>query len=128
MAVRTGIDIIEVSRIEENIEKFGDKFLQRIYTDREIEYCNSKNVQKYQSYAGRFAAKEAVFKAISGFINDKYELGWKDIEVLNDVNGRPYVNVACNQLISLSGKLEIDISISHVQGMAAASVVAILEE
>ena len=119
MAVRTGIDIIEVSRIEENIEKFGDKFLQRIYTDKEIEYCESKNVQKYQSYAGRFAAKEAVFKAISGFINDKYELGWKDIEVLNDVNGRPYVNMVSNQLSSLSGKLEIDISISHVQGMAA---------
>ena len=65
MIVKTGIDIIEVSRIEDSISKFGNSFLNRVFTEKEIEYCESKKVQKFQSYAGRFAAKEAIFKAIS---------------------------------------------------------------
>ena len=68
MNIKTGIDIIEISRIKENVDNLQDKFINRIYTDKEIEYCESKKKQKYQHYAARFAAKEAVFKAISTFI------------------------------------------------------------
>ena len=65
MQITCGTDIIEIDRIKENIEKLEDKFKNRIYTEKEIEYCESKKAQKYQHYAGKFAGKEAVFKAIS---------------------------------------------------------------
>ena len=57
MKVTCGVDIIEIERIRESIESIGEKFLKRDFTDREIEYCESKKRQKYQHYAGRFAAK-----------------------------------------------------------------------
>lgn len=124
MNLKTGIDIIEVSRVQENIEKFGDRFLNRIFTEEEIKYCESKNLQKFQSYAGRFAAKEATFKAISGILDNKYEIKWKDIEILNDENGRPFIKWNGNMKNLLKKGTEIDISISHVQETAVASVVA----
>ena len=65
MEIKTGTDIIEVKRIEESINEFGDLFLHRVFTNDEINYCDSKKVAKYQHFAGRFAAKEAIFKAIS---------------------------------------------------------------
>ena len=99
MKISNGIDIIEVERIEKNIEKFGEQFLNRVFTKNEIEYCESKKVQKYQSYAGRFAAKEATFKAVSSWLENKYDLEWKDIEVLNDDSGRPYININLNTKI-----------------------------
>ena len=97
MNLKTGIDIIEVSRVQENIEKFGDRFLNRIFTEEEIKYCESKNLQKFQSYAGRFAAKE---------------------------NGRPFIKWNGNMKNLFKKGTEIDISISHVQETAVASVVA----
>lgn len=123
MIIKTGIDIIDVSRIEKNIMKFGDSFLNRIYTEKEIEYCESKNVQKYQSYAGRFASKEACFKALSDFLDNKFEITWTDIEILNDKNGRPIVNYYGKQIENL----KIDLSISHLNTIAVASVVVTLE-
>ena len=62
MNITCGTDIIEIERIKESIENIGEKFLKRVFTDKEIEYCESKKVQKYQHYAARFAAKEATFK------------------------------------------------------------------
>jgi holo-[acyl-carrier protein] synthase len=123
MIIKTGIDVIEVSRIEENITKFGDSFLNRIYTEKEIEYCESKNVQKYQSYAGRFAAKEAIFKAISEFLDNKFDIKWKDIEVLNDETGRPFINYYGNDI----GDISFDVSISHISSIAVASVIVKME-
>lgn len=90
MQIRTGVDIIEVNRIEESIKSLGEKFLKRVFTDYEIEYCNSKNNMKYQHYAARFAAKEAIFKAISNSLNSKYEITWTDIEIRNDENRKTY--------------------------------------
>ncbi len=129
MILKTGTDIIEVERIKESIEKYKEKFLKRVYTDKEIEYCEGRQIQKYQSYAGRFAAKEAIFKAISAFINNKFELEWKDIEVLNDKDGRPVVNLSntlkesiinnCNN----SKEYQIDISISHIKEFAMANAI-----
>ena len=65
MKIKTGVDIIEINRIKQSIEETNGKFCDRVYTQKEIEYCESKKLQKYQHYAARFAAKEAVLKAIS---------------------------------------------------------------
>ncbi len=126
MRISTGIDIIEVDRVRKNIEKYGEKFLNKVYTESEIEYCEGKKIQRYESYAGRFAAKEAVFKAISWMLDGKFDVDWKDIEIINDKRGRPLVNVNNNSKISnLEEIISIDISISHVKNMAVASVVIV---
>ena len=64
MRILCGTDIIEISRIRNSIERSGDNFLNLIYTPTEIEYCESKKAAKYYHYAGRFAAKEAIYKAV----------------------------------------------------------------
>jgi len=117
-----GTDIIEIDRIKEAIEKLGDKFLNKIYTEQEINYCESKGKQKYQHYAARFAVKEAAFKAISDSINDKYSVCWKDFETVNDKNGRPNLSI-----LSINAKQieNIDLSISHCKQYAIANVVVL---
>lgn len=125
MKIQTGIDIIEVERIQEAIEKGGDHFKNRIYTEQEIAYCESKKKTKYQHYAARFAAKEAVYKAISNLISDRSDVLWKQIEVEQDENGRPWIQKKKIEKIELEG---IDISLSHLQGLAVASVVVMIKE
>ena len=83
MNVTCGTDIIEITRIRESIEELGDRFLNKIYTENEIQYCESKKRQKYQHYAARFAAKEAIFKAISKELENKYDIEWKQIQCLH---------------------------------------------
>ena len=121
MKIRTGVDIIEIERVKESIEETNGKFCERVFTQKEIEYCESKKLQKYQHYAARFAAKEAVLKAISQLLESKFDIEWKEIEVLNDENGRPYVNLIKDG-ININ---DIDISISHCKTYAVASVVVI---
>ena len=124
MKITCGTDIIEIDRIKQAIEdKTGDAFLERVYSQKEIEYCESKKKQKYQHYAARFAGKEAVFKAISKYLDSKYEIEWKQIEILNDEAGRPYVKISH----TISEKIgNIDISLSHCKNYAIANVIAIL--
>ena len=122
MKVRTGVDIIEIERVKNSIEETGGKFCEKVYTKSEIEYCESKKVQKYQHYAARFSAKEAIFKAISVDLKNKYDIDWKDIEILNDESGRPYVNILKKDIEIDS----IDISISHCKEYAVASVIAVI--
>ena len=86
MKIRTGTDIIEIERVKQSIEETNGEFCKRVYTQEEIEYCESKKIQKYQHYAARFAVKEATFKAISAGLKDKYQISWKDIEVKNVAN------------------------------------------
>lgn len=124
MQVTTGVDIIEVERVKEAIERLGDRFLNKIYTENEIEYCNKTNQMKYQHFAARFAAKEAVYKALSKQIVGKKESFWKIIEVLNDEDGRPKVNMRILKQANIIGLEEIDISISHIKDYAIASAVA----
>ncbi len=124
MKVKCGVDIIEISRIKESIENIGDSFLNRVYTKREIDYCESRGKSKYEHYAARFAVKEAVFKAISEMVEDKYSITWKDIETLNDEQGRPKVEI----LLVKNSKIEnIDVSISHCKEYAIANVVVLLK-
>ena len=119
MKISCGVDIIEIDRVKESIEQLGDKFLNRVFTDKEIEYCESRKNQKYQHYAARFAAKEAAFKAVSGQIDDKYNVCWKDFEVTNDEQGRSSI-----KLVGIDEKSieNIDISISHCKKYAVANV------
>lgn len=122
MKITCGTDIIEIERIQHSIEEIGDKFKERVYTKKEIDYCESKKNQKYQHYAARFAAKEAVFKAISHELENKYQIEWKNIEIINDKNGRPevnFVNIHINELE------QIDLSISHCKKYAVANVVSV---
>ena len=123
MKIRTGIDMIEIERIKQSIEETEGKFCERVYTEKEIEYCESKKTQKYQHYAARFAAKEAFFKAVSPLLENKYDIGWKDMEVLNDENGRPYVHILSEKVPNIEN---IDISISHCKAYAIANVIVFL--
>ena len=124
MQIKTGIDIIEVNRIKEAIQDLDEKFLKRVYTNYEIEYCNSKNNMKYQHFAARFAAKEAVFKAISNKLKSKYDISWTDIEIKNDENGKPMFFIDKLNKCDIISK---DISMLHIKDYAIASVSILLE-
>lgn len=113
-----GIDIIEVSRIKGMMEKYGDKFFKRILTDKEIAYCRSFEVGAEIHFAGRFASKEAYSKAIGTGISKNF--GWKDIEILNDEKGKPYINHTKETEYS---KFHFEISISHTKDYGCAVVI-----
>lgn len=116
-----GVDIIEIERIRRDIESLGSPFLEKVFTPLEIAYCTGKQ-NKHQHFAARFAAKEAVSKALStGWAG---EFRWKDVEVMNDASGQPRV--------TLAGKLRerladdgILITLSHSQHYVVA--VALIE-
>lgn len=124
MQVKCGTDIIEIDRIKKDISKFGDKFLNRIYTENEIKYCENKGMEKYQSYAARFAAKEAIFKAISEKLESNYSIEWKNMEILNCKNGRPQVIIHNQEQLKIKS---LDISLSHCRDYAISTVVVVLE-
>ena len=121
-----GTDIIEVSRIKRLIKEKGGKFLNKIYTQKEIDYCESKGPNKYLHYAGRFAAKESIYKALSSFLSDKPILAELKIlklyEILNQENGVPKVNFIDNALKTdfSKHKISIKVSISHIEKYASA--------
>lgn len=125
MQIKIGNDIIEVERIQKSIEDLGENFLNRVYTKNEIEYCESKNKNKYQHYAARFAVKEAVFKAISTLLTDKYSISWKNVEIIHDEKGKPnikFLSLTKEVEKELSKIISIDVSISHIKDYAIANV------
>lgn len=123
MKVKCGTDIIEISRIRQSMEDDEkDKFKNRVFTAKEIEYCESKKTQKYQHYAARFAAKEAVFKALSEIIPDKYSIEWKNIEVINNDDGRPQIRLTG---INIDNIENMDLSLSHCKEYSTANVVVL---
>lgn len=124
MKIKCGTDIIEIDRIKDTIDEMGEKFLNRIFTKEEIRYCESKNKQKYEHYAARFAAKEAAFKALSFNIQNKYSVSWNDIEVVNNEQGRPSLNI---KNIDLNNIESIDISLSHCKNYAVANVTVLVK-
>ena len=121
MRIACGTDIIEIDRVKNSIEKYEEKFKENLFTEREVEYCESRKVQKYQHYAARFAAKEAIFKAISKVLSDEYSL--RDFEVVNDENGKPEI-ILKKPIEEIEN---IDISISHCKEYAIATVVVLFK-
>jgi len=124
MKILCGTDIIEVSRIKQSIERSGENFLKLVYTKKEIEYCESKRVSKYYHYAGRFAAKEAIYKAVSPLLKNKFDISWQNAEVINDENGNPKIHFIDIKIDKIKN---IDISISHCKEYAVATVVVMAE-
>jgi holo-[acyl-carrier protein] synthase len=122
MIVGTGIDIVEVFRMRDAISKWGDNFLTKVFTDKEIRYSNSKRFAP-QHFAARFAAKEAVVKAFG--VARKYPLNWTDIEIFNDEEGKPVI-LFNNDALKLKKRKkvsEVVVSMSHSKNYAVANVI-----
>lgn len=122
MIVGTGIDICEVPRIAQSIARFGDRFLQRVFTEREIRYCESK-ANRVERFAARFAAKEAAMKALGTGWN--HGVRWRDIEVCRQPGGRPTImfhGKAAEFFIRLSAA-HVALSLSHTSQQAIAQVI-----
>ncbi len=117
-----GVDIIEVARIERSIEKLGQRFLDRIFTNQEQAYCEGRP----ERLAGRFAVKEAVGKALGIGIGD---VRWQEIEVINDPRGRPTLTLhgEAKELAVSLGLRSWSISMSHSEANAVGMAVAIGE-
>ena len=122
MRVLVGTDIIEINRIMKLVDSKEKNALKSIFTLREIEYCEARKLSKYQSYAARFAAKEAIYKALSEFVPEKYS--WTDFEVINSEKGKPEVVLG----FEIKGLESVEISLSHCKEYAVAYVSAIIKE
>lgn len=120
-----GIDIVDVKRLESSIERFGQKFLDRVFTPFEQGYCQSKKKAGMLSYAGRFAVKEAVLKVLGTGWRDG--ISWTDVEVRNLPSGAPTVKLynMCDDLAKELGIEKILISISHIDNTAMASAIGV---
>ena len=121
MIVGTGIDIVEVPRIAASLDRFGERFTRKIFTDDEIRYCESKQ-NKAERYAARFAAKEAAMKALgTGWRG----LGWKEIEVRRRPGSRPTVVFSgrAAELAERFGVVRASLSLSHTGQHAIAEVI-----
>jgi len=121
MLVGTGIDLTEIHRIQKSIARFGDRFLDRIYTPREKAYCLRKR-NAAESFAARFAAKEAAAKALGTGIS--YGVTWLEIEVTREPSGRPGLafHGRAAQLAQRLGVAHAALSLTHTNDLAMASV------
>jgi holo-[acyl-carrier protein] synthase len=122
MILGTGVDIAEVPRIRESIERFGDRFLHRIFTDGEIRYCEKK-ATRFESYAARFAAKEAGMKALgTGWSRG---IRWRDIEVVRPKGERPTLQFhgEAAAVAARLGTKNIALSLTHTSEQALAHVI-----
>jgi holo-[acyl-carrier protein] synthase len=125
MILGVGVDLIEVARIQRALEnpRIGQRVCQRVFTDAEVEYCE-KRKRKYENYAGRFAAKEAVMKALGRGWGRK--VGWLDIEVVLAVSGEPGISLH-DKASSFARELGIEhfsLSITHTESYAIAYLIA----
>lgn len=122
MILSIGTDIVEVYRIRETIAR-TPRFAERVFTTAEREYCESKGAAAAQSYAGRFAAKEAFLKALKTGWRGK--ITWTDIEVINDREGVPQFEIGgeARRLLDAMGAERVHLSISHTTEHAVAQVI-----
>ncbi len=124
--VGTGIDVVEVARIERALTRpaTGERFRRRVFTEGEIRYCESRGRPRYQSYAARFAAKEATMKALGTGWNRN--AGWHDIEVVRERGGPPGIALSGNAAAFARKKniTRFHLSITHTAGQAIAHVIA----
>ena len=122
-----GTDITECLRIARMIERHGELFINRVYTPEEIKYCQSRK-QATQHYTGRWAAKEAILKALgTGW---RKGISWRDIEIRNEPGGRPVVAVrgGVKEAVEQLGMAEIHVTISHCRSHATATAIAVGKE
>src|ERR1044071_8747932 len=120
MILGTGIDLAEVPRVAAAIDRFGDRFLHRIFTPDEIRYCDSK-ANRVERYAARFAAKEAGLKAIgTGW---RRGVSWTDVEVRREPGGRPTISFTgrAAEFAARLGVRRASLSLSHTKDQAIAS-------
>lgn len=122
MIVGTGVDIVEVPRVEAAIERFGRRFLERIYTAEEIRYCESK-ANRVERYAARFAAKEAGMKALGTGWN--FGVRWRDIEVTRQPGSRPTLvfHGRAAEVAARLGARHVSLSLTHTAEQAMAFVI-----
>ena len=119
-----GVDLVACARLAESIERHGQRFLDRVFTQAEQAYCGGKK-REIEHYAGRFAAKEAVLKVLgTGWRNG---INWTDIEIRNQPSGQPKVSLSgrCREIADELGLASIVISISHTDTHAIASAIGL---
>ena len=118
MKLTTGVDIIEIPRVRQVLERYGERFLERVYTSGEIAYCRGRP----PNLAARFAAKEATMKALGTGVRG---VGWKDIEVVRQESGAPSIRLhgRAERRGERLGVQEISLSLSHSEDYAVAFVV-----
>ena len=124
--VSPGIDIVDCGRLAAIVERHGDRFLRRIFTPGELAYCRGRK-REVEHLAGRFAAKEAVLKALgTGWRNG---INWTDVEVVNAPSGQPGIRLAgrCREVADELGIARVLISLSHIETHAVASAIGVGE-
>ncbi len=116
-----GVDIVEVKRVKSAVKRWGSKFLNKIYTRRELDYCKNK-VTPEEHLAARFAAKEAVYKAFGG---GKSPIAWTDVEIINEANGRPKVVLkgTAKELMLKRKVSKALVSLSHTKNYAVGNCI-----
>jgi holo-[acyl-carrier protein] synthase len=122
MILGTGTDLLEIARIRQSIDRFGDRFLSRIFTPREIQYCSRKK-NAAESFAARFAAKEAAAKALGTGIS--HGVTWLEIEITREPSGKPGLQLlgrAADRARSL-GVTRTSLSLTHSRDLALAIVI-----
>lgn len=122
MIVAIGIDIVEIARIEEVFARRGERFRRRIFTEAEIDYCEAR-ASRLESYAARFAAKEAAMKALGTGWGEG--VGWRDIEVVREETGAPTLRLLGRALERMSemGARKAHLSLTHSRDIAMAQVI-----
>jgi len=122
LIIGCGIDLVKIERIEKIIKRWGNNFTSRIFTPLEGEYCEKKKVNKFQSYAGRFAAKEALLKALGLGLRGA---NWKEIEIKNNELGQPIIDTSgkLKNIALAKGVSKYFITISHTKEYAIVEVI-----
>jgi len=125
MVLSVGVDMVEVQRIQKALEdsRIGKRFRARVFTANEVQYCEKKRRGRYESYAGRFAAKEAAMKALgTGW---RRGVRWVDFEVVREANGRPSIALdgVAKEIAAKLGVRRISLSITHTAAQALAQVI-----
>ena len=124
MVLGTGTDLIEIARVQDSMDRFGDRFLQRIFTPGEIAYCQLKKKHSAESFAARFAAKEAGAKALGTGISRG--VSWKEFEVRREPGHRPTLHLTgrAAELAGAMGIKRLNLSLTHSRQLAMAVVIA----
>ncbi len=119
MIIGMGIDVVDINRFRHIVARRGDRFAERLFTKNELDYCRNK-ADSVSSMAVRFAAKEAMIKALPAHVQSPFH--WQDMEVYNDARGKPTVNVM-GDLKSHIESLKIHITLTHSTTFAAAVII-----